>query len=493
MASEEVFAAAGGPLPFESALDELTRSIRGDIIRDSDDRFEHVRRVWNGTVDRHPRVIVRPRGNVDVVRALAFAREQGLPVSVRGGGHNVAGTAIADGGVVVDLALMSDVRVDTNRGVVHVGGGATLGDLDHETVPLGYAVPVGVVSATGVAGLALHGGLGFLSRRLGLTCDSLVGADVVTADGTLITVTESEHSDLLWALRGGGGNFGVVTRLEFRLHPVNPDVWIGLVMYPLSEAPKVAQAFRTFMADAPEEMMGIIVYWSTPLEDPVPVENRGLPTIAVAVCWSGDMALGEQMTLPMRTITAPLADMSGPIPYAIAQQLFDPEFPPGQRHYWKSIFLRELSDAAIEALTRQAATRPSPMTSLDVWALGGAYAREPNGGSAFAHRDKPFLIAFEANWTDPADDASNVAWARSAYDEMKAFSGGGVYLNFPGTEEEANGTIDASYDANLRRLQRIKAQYDPMNVFRSNANITPATDPDIVLAPDGAASTVGDR
>jgi hypothetical protein len=451
-------------------LDELRQKIRGDVITEGDEAYDGARRVWNGVIDRSPAVVIRCSGNADVIAAIAFAREQGLPVSVRGGGHNVAGTSVAEGGVVIDLGAMNNVSVDLHRMTVRAGGGARLGDVDHETQAFGLATPFGVVSRTGIAGLTLHGGMGFLTRRLGLSCDNLVAADVVTADGRLVHTDAERDPDLLWALRGGGGQFGAVTSLEYRLHTVGPEVFMAITLYPVEAGPDALRVFRDVFADAPEELMGVAIYWTAPPEEPVPPDWQGKPVIVLAGCWSGPLEEAEAAVKPLREVTTPVADMSGPMPFVIAQSLFDPEYPDGRRYYWKSIYLSDVGDSEIDLLGRYAATRPSLLSSIDVWALGGAAAREPDGGSAFAKRDAPFLIGVESNWEDADDDEANIAWTRQLIDDASALSPGGTYLNFPGFVEEGEQLLRDTYGPNYERLQQVKAKYDPDNVFRSNLN-----------------------
>jgi FAD/FMN-containing dehydrogenase len=451
-------------------LEAVRDLIRGEVVTGSDASYHEARSVWNGVIDRHPALVVRASGNADVIAAIGFAREHRLPVSVRGGGHNVAGTAVCEDGVVIDLSAMRNVFVDLDRQTVRAGGGARLGDVDHETQAFGLAVPFGVVSRTGIAGLTLHGGMGFLTRHFGLSCDNLIAADVVTADGRLLHVNGEHHPDLLWALRGGGGNFGAVTSFEYRLHPVGPEVFMALTLYPAEMAAEGLRTFRDVMADAPNELMGVALFWSAPPEEPVPPEWHGKPVFIVAGCWSGPMERAEEAVRPLRELGTPVADMSSPMPFLVAQQLFDPEFPDGRRYYWKSIYLSRIGDAECELLTRYAASRRSPLTSIDVWALGGAMRDEPEGGSAFAKRDAPFLLGIEANWEDPADDEANIAWARGLFDEANALSPGGTYLNFPGFVEEGEELLRATYGAAYERLQQVKATYDPDNVFSSNLN-----------------------
>jgi hypothetical protein len=357
---------------------------------------------------------------------------------------------------------------------VRAGGGARLGDVDLETQAFGLAVPFGVVPRTGIAGLTLHGGLGFLTRRYGPTCDSLIGAEVVTAAGQFLQVDEHRHPDLLWALRGGGGNFGIVTSFEYRLYPVGPEVWMLLTIYPVDQAAAGLHFFRDFMADAPEELMALAILWSAPEIEPIPAASRNAPCFIIVGCYSGSMEQGERAIRPLREFATPIADLSGPIPFMEIQRLFDPDYPDERRYYWKSVYLRDLGEAAIAALVRHAAARPSPLSSLDVWALGGAMRREPAGGAAFSGRDSPFLIGIEANWDDSASDEVNVAWARAVDADLRGLSGGAAYLNFPGFGEEQEGLVRAAYGPNYDRLAQLKAKYDPSNLFRLNLNIAPA-------------------
>jgi FAD binding domain-containing protein/berberine-like enzyme len=455
-------------------LDALRLQVRGRVTAATDEGYAEACRLWNGMIERRPAAIVHASGNADAIAAVRYARTNGLPVSVRGGGHNVAGSALSDGGVVIDLGDVNDVRVDLGRRTVRAGGGARLGHVDHETQAFGLAVPFGVVSRTGVAGLTLHGGLGFLTRQLGLSCDNLVAADVITGDGRLLHVDENNHPDLLWALRGGGGNFGVVTSFEYRLHPVGPEVWMAITLYPADYGVEGLRAFGELMAGAPEELMALAIYWSAPHEEPVPDEWQGEPVFVAVGCWSGSFDEGEEAIRPLRELTTPVADMSGPMPFETAQQLFDPEYPDGRRYYWKSVYLGDLDQRVAEALTRHAASRPSPLSSLDVWALGGAMRREPPGGSAFAGRSDPFLLGIEANWDDPAGDEDNIGWAREVFRDIGRFSPrSGTYLNFPGFGEEGEELLRASYGESYERLQQIKAKYDPENLFRSALTITP--------------------
>jgi FAD/FMN-containing dehydrogenase len=432
--------------------------------------------LWNGTIVRRPRLIVRAAGAADVMAAVRFARAHGMRLSVRGGGHNVAGHALCDGGVAIDLSAMRGVRVDPSSRTARVDGGATLGDVDHETAAHGLAAPFGVVSRTGVGGLTLHGGIGFLARHHGLSCDNLIGADVVTADGQLVSADLNRNTDLLWALRGGGGNFGVVTSLEYQLHPVGPEVWMFIVMYPVDHAARVFTFFREFMPTAPEDLMAIAILWNSPNDESFPEAGRNVPVVVLAGAHSGPFAEGERAIAPFRQLGTPIVDFSGPMPFVSAQRLFDADYPDGRRYYWKSLYLDSLDDAAVSSLVDHAARRPSTISSIDVWAMGGAIQREPAGGSAFSHRDRPYLLGIEANWEGTEGDAPNIAWARALHSDMRRFSKGGMYLNFPGSSDEGDeAMLRQAFGASYERLQSVKARYDPDNVFSSTFNVRPTT------------------
>jgi len=475
MAAKMPTGAAGVMMVDDGAIDGLRARVRGRLIRPGDEAYEDRRKIWNGMINKRPALIVECTGTADVAAAVGFARDRGLPISVRGGGHNVAGTAIVDAGVVVDLSQMDSVWVDPEHRTARVAGGATLGVLDHETQLFGLAVPMGAVSRTGVAGLTLHGGLGFLTRHHGLASDNLLSADVVTADGRVLRADTRTNTDLLWALRGGGGNFGVVTSFEFRLHPVGPEVWVAIVMYPMEQAPSILKFYREFIASAPDELMSLAVFWTTPGEEPVPEAARRQPTLILFGLYSGPLDEGERAIQPLREAGTPLVDLSGQMPFVAAQQIFDPDYPDGRRYYWKSLYMRNLDEEVIGRLAQHAARRLSPLSSLDIWALGGAMSREPAGGSAFARRDAPFLLGIEANWDDPGQDRANIAWAREVFRDMQdRFPDEGVYLNFPGFIEESGPVVKQAYAGNYARLQEIKAKYDPDNLFRSNLNIRPA-------------------
>jgi FAD/FMN-containing dehydrogenase len=453
----------------EQALGELKQNMQGSILLPNDKGYDDARKVWNGMIDRHPALIVQARGTADVIAAVNFGRNQSLPVSVRGGGHNVAGSAIQEGALVVDLSQMRSVRVDPARSVVRVEGGATLGDIDHETLPFGLVLPMGLVSKTGIAGLALHGGLGFLTRKHGTTANQLVAADVVTADGQLHVADETHEPDLLWALRGGG-SMGIVTSFEFQLHPLDHDVWVAFVMYPVSAAPRVLQFMREFVPQSPDELMSFAIYWTAPNEEYVPEDFRGKPIIAVLGAWSGAYEQGERAIAPLREIAPPVVDLSSPMPFLAAQQLFEHDYPDGRRYYWKSVYLDEISDELIEVLGNYAAKRPSPLSDIEIWSLGGALSRVNPQDSALARREQ-YLFGLEANWDDPAEDEANLAWARALFADVQRFATGGSYLNFPGFHEEGETTLRKTFGTNYERLRAVRAKYDPDNLYRFNVRV----------------------
>ncbi len=456
----------------EGAVARLDQALAGELIRPTHAGYEEARQVWNGLIDKHPALIARCAGAADVIAAVSFANEHDLLLSVRSGGHNVAGQAVCDDGLVIDLSPMREVQVDPIRRMVRVQGGATLGDVDRQTQKFGLAVPVGVVSATGIGGLTLHGGIGWLMRKHGLTIDNLLAVDIVTADGQLRHASETEHADLFWAVRGGGGNFGVVTSFEFRAHPVGPQVWFLVTLYPISQARQVLQFTRDFVAAAPEDLGLLATLWSAPDEEPVPPEYRQTPVVIVAGCYSGPPETAEQVVRPLRQITDPIADLSRPMPFENVQTFLDADYPDGRLYYWKSAYLKELSEAALDRLIDRAAARPSPLSSLDLFFLNGAVHRVPVDKTAFARRDMPYLVSIEANWTDPGQSDANIAWARNTFEDLQPFAHGS-YLNFPGFMEDADKLLQGAYEANYERLLAVKTKYDPDNLFHGVLNIVP--------------------
>lgn len=458
-----------------AAIERLRATFRGELIRANSARYDESRRVWNGMIDKRPSIIARCESADDVISAVNFARENGLLLAVRGGGHNVAGTAVADGGMVVDLSSMKGISVDPERRVVRAEGGVTIGELDEATQAYGLAAPMGVVSKTGIAGLTLNGGIGWLRRKHGLASDNLVTVDVVTAGGEFLSASEEENSDLFWGVRGGGGNFGVVTSFEYRLHPVGPEVMFCFVLYPGDRAKEVLRFGEEYMAHAPDEVSPVGVLGRVPRDEMFPEEWHGEQHVAFLAMYSGTVEEGERVLEPLRGLGKPIADFSGPMPYVEAQKILDEDYPDGMRYYWKSTNVGGLDDEVIERLVSHAEAAPSGHSTIDVWYQGGAMGRVGADETAFGDRSAPILLGIEANWEEPQDDEANVAWARETVAGMRRFSGGGTYLNFPGFLEEGEELMRDAYGENYERLASLKAKYDPANLFRLNPNIKPAT------------------
>jgi FAD/FMN-containing dehydrogenase len=451
----------GSPIARE-AVDSLAAAIAGQVIRPGDGDYEEARRIWNANVRKHPGLIVRCAGTADVVQAVKFARANNVLVAIRGGGHNVAGRALCDDGIVIDLSRMKAVYVDPAKATARVQGGATLGDVDRETHAFGRAVPVGVVSRTGIAGLALGGGVGWLVRKYGLTCDNLLSCEVVTAEGEIVTASADENADLFWALRGGGGNFGIVTSFLFRTHPVS-TVLGGLIVYPRDRAGDVIRHYRDFMASAPEELTAYVGLITGP---------DGQPVVGVIVCWCGALAAGERVLKPLRQFGSPVMDAVQPMPFPAMQKILDDAFPDGTQNYWKSTFLKALSDQAIDVIVDHANRMQSPLSAVVIEYYAGAAGRTGSGESAFAHRKAEYDVGFMAQWTDPSESDKHMAWARTMAEAMTPHSSGAYLLNFL-SEEDAD-TIKAAFGANYPRLAQVKKKYDPTNFFSINQNVQPA-------------------
>ncbi|HEX2415312.1 MAG TPA: FAD-binding oxidoreductase [Thermoleophilaceae bacterium] len=466
-------APAGTPRLDDQAIERFRSRLRGELVRPGDSGYEDARRVWNGMIDRRPALIAHSAGVSDVRESVAFAREHGLPIAVRGGGHNVAGTAVADGALVIDLSELREVQVDPETRTVRAEAGATWGDVDRATQPHGLAVPGGVVSSTGIAGLTLSGGLSSQRRRDGMTIDNLVAAELVTADGDVIRASATENSNLLWALQGGGGNFGVVTSLEYRAHPLGPEVYQTNVIYPFEQAHQVLRAYRDAVTEAPDEITADIGLWSLPATPDVPPELHGAPMVVVAGLYAGPADEGERALEPYRQLGDPLMDQSGRVSYLELQSSLDEAFPAGLRYYWKALYTDGLDDELIDLLVSRAAERPSPMTLIVVRQLGGALGRVAADATAFGDRSAAFNVSVDSTWDDAGADAANVDWTRSLWDELHRFSSGQAYLNFPGLIEEGQALMRASFGSNYERLVDIKTAYDPTNVFRLNQNIEP--------------------
>jgi len=455
-------------------VDEVTRlraRLSGSLLGPTDDGYDEARTIWNAMIDRRPALIARCTSTADVQLAVDFANRFELLLAVRGGGHNIAGNAICDDGLVIDLSAMNFVRVDPKRKFAEVGPGATLGDLDRATQEFGLATPVGINSTTGIAGLTLGGGFGWLSRAHGLTVDNLVGAEVVTASGAVVRVSDREHPDLFWALRGGGGNFGVVTRFDFQLHEVGPEVLCGLVVYPLAQAPEALRRYREIAASLSDETAIWAVLRQAPPLPFLPAEVHGQEIIAFAVCHIGDPDEGRRAIEPIRHLGAAYGEHLGVQPFVAWQQAFDPLLTPGARNYWKSHNFSELSDATIDILVGYAGDLPSPHCEIFVGQLGGKANRVAPTATAYPHRDANFVVNVHGRWETPAEDDRVIRWSRDFYRAAAPFATGGVYVNFM-TEEESD-RIRAAYGPNWDRLVRTKTKYDPNNLFCMNQNITP--------------------
>ena len=458
----------------DERIERFEAGLHGDLIRPDDPDYDDARAVWNGMIDRRPALIARCAGVADVVDAVNFARETDLPLAVRGGGHNVAGTAVCDDGLVIDLSEMSAVRVDPEARTAWVEAGATWADLDHETQAFGLATPGGVVSDTGVAGLTLGGGIGHLRRKYGLSCDNLRSVELVAADGEFLTASAEENPELFWGLRGGGGNFGVVTGFEFELHPVGPEVATRLVFYPGDQLVEVLRSYREFVAGGPDEVSTLVFAGELPDEELFPAELVHEGKFAIMGCYAGPAAEGERELEPLREFAEPIADVGGTMPYVEFQQLLDEDYPDRLRYYWKSLYLDGLTDSAIDRIAYWAEAAPSPLSTVDVWQLGGAITDVGIEESAFAGRHAPFLLGVEANWEDPDEDEANVEWVRDCLADMRQFSDGSVYLNFPGFFEESEDMIRTTFGPAYERLVDLKDEYDPTNLFSHNQNVAPS-------------------
>jgi FAD/FMN-containing dehydrogenase len=455
-----------------SAVDELKTVIRGQVLLPGDPSFDGARSIWNAMIDRHPAMILRCAGVADVRQGVAFARSNGLPLAIRGGGHNIGGSALCDNGIVLDLSQMKSVRIDPVARRAHVEPGATLHDFDHEAQAFGLATPLGINSTTGVAGLTLGGGFGWLSRRFGMTVDNLIAADIVTADGELRHANAESHEDLFWAIRGGGGNFGVVTRFEFALHPLGPMVYGGLVVLPFDQAKDALIKYRAAATSMPEELSVWSVLRLAPPLPFLPPEVHGKPVIVFAMCYTGPLENGPSVVEPVRAFGTPLGEHLGPMPYAMWQQAFDPLLTPGARNYWKSHNLAEIQDGLIDALLQSIGNLPSPQCEIFFGQVGGQTQRVPVTATAYSSRDTVYAMNVHGRWDDAGDDTRCVEWARAFFEASAPFALGSVYVNFM-TQEEGGRVADA-YGPNYERLVAVKTRYDPHNLFHHNQNIRPS-------------------
>ena len=457
----------------QSDVVAFAAQIRGGALSPADDAYNEARKVWNGSIDRRPALIARCLTDSDVQAAVRFAAAHRMLLSVRGGGHHIAGNAVAEGGLMLDLSGMRTVSIDAAKRTARVGPGALLGDFDREAQAHGLATPLGINSTTGVAGLTLGGGFGWLTRRHGMTIDNLLSATVVTADGAVRVVSAASEPELFWALRGGGGNFGVVTSFEFQLHPVGPELYAGLVVYPVAQARQVLRAWRDFTAGTPDELSVWAVLRKAPPLPFLPASAHGTEVVIFPLVYSGDVETGQRAAAPVLRFGDAIGAALAPTPYAAFQTAFDPLLTPGGRNYWKSNNFNTLSDAAIDVMIAAAARVPGPECEIFVAQLGGAMARVDPAATAFFGRDAHYIMNVHGRWSDARDDERVRAWARGVFQDAAPHATGSGYVNFL-TEDEAE-RVAASYGTNYPRLQALKQRYDPGNLFRMNLNIAPAT------------------
>ena len=463
----------GEAITLESdAIEAFRQTLRGNVCLAEEPGYDEARTIWNAMIDRRPGAVVRCKGAADIIRAVRFAREYGLLVAVRGGGHNIAGNAVCDGGLLIDLSLMRSVRVDAFHRTARVDPGATLGDFDKEAQAFRLATPLGINSTTGVAGLTLGGGFGWLSRKFGLAADNLISADVVTAEGELIRASIAENTDLFWALRGGGANFGVVSSFEFRLHPVGPMVLAGLIIHPFVRAKELLAGYRDVAAKAPDELTVWVVLRQAPPLPFLPAEVHGKEIVAFAVCYAGDENEGKRALEPLRALGEPIADVIGMQPFATWQTAFDPLLTPGAYNYWKSHNFVELNDGLLDALPSHTTSLPTGECEIFMGQLGGATGRKAVDATAFPHRDAKFVMNVHTRWRDPADEQRSISWARQLFAETASHATGGVYVNF--MPEDETDRVAGAYGPNYARLAALKAKYDPGNLFRLNQNVRPS-------------------
>ncbi len=452
-------------------VDAFIAQLRGPVIRPADPEYDNARAVWNGWIDKRPGLIVRCSGVGDVISCVNFGREHGLRVSVRGGSHGVHGPAVCDHGLVIDLTTMRGVHVDPERRIVHVQGGALQGDLDHETQAFGLVVTGGQISTTGVGGLTLGGGLGWLMRHHGLAIDSLVSVDIVTADGRLRRASASENSDLFWGVRGGGGNFGVVTRFEFRLQPLG-TILAGSMLYPMEQARDVIHFYRELCESAPDELTIMALFLPAPPQPFIPVELHGKSIVAIGVCYSGALEEGERLVKPIREFGTPSADLIRPMPYTLLQKMFDDGSKAGVKELMLSEYLRDLSDETLDVILEHVARLNSEHSQVLLTNMGGAMSKVPEGDTAFPNRDAPFVLEILAKWVGEEDPAAYLVWAEEFWQAVRPMSAG-AYINFMGDEGDAR-VREAYGEAIYGRLAEVKRKYDPENIFRLNHNIEPA-------------------
>jgi len=456
----------------EQQLGGIRAAVRGQVCLEGSPGYDEARTIWNAMIDRHPDVVIRCAGTADVIQAVRFANEHDLAIAIRGGGHNIAGNAVGEGGLLIDLSPMKMARVDPQNRTASIGPGATLADVDKETQAFALALPTGINSTTGIAGLTLGGGFGWLTRPFGMTIDNLISVDVVTAKGELVRASENQNEDLFWAIRGGGGNFGVVTNFEFKLHPVGPQVFSGLIVHPFKNAKELLKGYREVVSNAPDELTVWAVMRKAPPLPFIPAEWHGREVLVFAVCYSGEMPAGEKATAPLRSLGKPIADVLGPHPFVGWQAAFDPLLTPGARNYWKTHDFTELSDAAISTITSAVSRLPGPECEVFIAHVGGAMSRVPTDATAYPHRGAHFIMNVHTRWREPGQDGRCVGWARELFTAVAPFATGSGYINFMPADEADR--IEKVYGANYRRLTELKFRWDPENRFRLNQNIRPS-------------------
>jgi FAD/FMN-containing dehydrogenase len=455
----------------QKMIEDFKTRLRGTLLLPGEPGYDEARAIWNAMIDRRPAVIVQCAEADDVPHAIAFARENGLEISIRGAGHNIAGNALCNNGVMIDFSTMKSVRIDSEKRRAYVEPGATLGDFDMAVQSHGLATPVGINSTTGIAGLTLGGGFGWLTRKYGMSVDNLVSVDVVTADGKKMRASENQNADLFWAIRGGGGNFGVVTQFEFKLHPVGPEILAGLLVFPFEQAKQVLTQYCEFVESAPEELNVWVVLRQAPPLPFLPEAVHGKEVVVLPVFYAGDVAEGEKLIEPLRSFGDLHGEQIGAQPYLEWQKAFDPLLTPGARNYWKSHNFTELSDGALDSMIEFAGKLPSPQCEIFIGLVAGAANRVPADAMAYAHRDAKFVLNVHGRWDEAADDESCIAWARAFFEASAPYASAGAYVNFM-TEEEGE-RVAAAYGSNYDRLVQIKKQYDPENIFHLNQNIKP--------------------
>jgi hypothetical protein len=455
----------------DAALSGFKTSLRGAVIQAGDAGYDQARKVYNGMIDRRPKLIAQCVDIADVITCVNFGRDHNLLVAVRGGGHNAGGLGVCDDGLVIDLARISYVHVDPEKKTVRCGGGTTWGQVDHATHAFGLAVPAGIIASTGVGGLTLGGGIGHLSRQCGLTIDNLLEVQMVTADGRVVTANASQNADLFWAVRGGGGNFGVVTSFLFKAHPVHTD-YAGPMLWALEDAAEVMRWYRRFIAKAPQTINGFFAFLTVPPGPPFPVELHNKKVCGIVWCYTGPLKQAEKVFKPIRAFKKPILDFVGPIPHPALQGMFDPIFPPGLQWYWKADFMNDLSDKAIALHVEHGSKMPTWQSTMHLYPINGAAAKAKNSATPWAYRNALFSQVMVGVDPDPANKEKLVTWARAYFDALHPLSAGGAYVNF--MMDEGDDRVQATYGKNYARLAKIKKKYDPKNFFRVNQNIKPA-------------------